>query len=65
MLHGMSFREGVGARNSVVFRVRWPKAVMKGSSFVRPLPAVRFDLFDVPLCMSWWLQGALGVFVCA
>ena len=37
MLHGAGFGEEAGARNLVVFRVKWLQLAMKGTSCVRRL----------------------------
>ena len=57
------FWEVVGARHLVFFGVKWMQPTMKGTSCVRRLRAMRFDVFFVPSLLLW-LQAALVAFVC-
>ena len=50
MLHGLCFREEAGARNLLLFRVKWLQPGMKGTSSVRRLRLRSVCLLFLPQC---------------
>ena len=63
MLHGVWFGETAGARNLVLFHVKRLQPAMRGTSCVRRVRTVHFDVFFSP-ALSRWVEAALGPFYC-